>query len=340
MEDVANLAGVSRTTVSFILNNQPNANIPDITRQKVLQAAQELNYIPNVQALNLARGRTMMVALVVRQTSEQHSADVFLGEFIRGTTQVIEAEGYHLLVHAAEPNATQSTYGQLARTRKVDGLLISSPLINDPEIELLHQEDTPIVLHGATNIQDIASVDVDNRQGAYTAVRYLIDLGHQRIGHISNAPFTYTSSGDRLLGYRQALAESGIPFDEDLVYAGEFTASSGYGPMRSLLEQLQPPTAVFIGSDVVALGALEVLHTRGLMIPNDISLVSFDDTFISRYLRPSLTTVRLPAFELGSSAGRMLMNILNRVTLPSLHILLPTELVIRHSTALFSNGKY
>lgn len=338
MEDVARLAGVSRTTVSFILNDQPNINIPDTTRQRVLQAAQELNYIPNVQALNLARGRTMMVALVVRQTSEQHSADMFLGEFIRGTTQVIEAEGYHLLVHAAEPNAVHSTYGQLTRTRKVDGLLISSPLVNDPEIALLHREDTPMVLHGATDIPDIASVDVDNTQGALKAVRYLLELGHRRIGHISNAPFTYSSSQDRLDGYRQALAGMGIAYDERLVCAGEFTAQSGRAPMQHLLDLAEPPTAVFIGSDVVALGAMEVIFERGLAIPEDISIVSFDDTFISRYLRPALTTVHLPAYSLGRNAGEMLLNILNRVSLPTLHVLLPTELVIRNSTAPLSNG--
>src|SRR6185295_17180002 len=111
------------------------------------------------------------------------SADLFMGEFIRGAMRMIEAEDYHLLVHAAQPDDLESTYGKLVRTRKVDGLLISSPLVNDPEVKLLHEEGTPIVLHGALDTGDIPSVDVDNTQGAYRAVQHLISLGHQRIGH-------------------------------------------------------------------------------------------------------------------------------------------------------------
>jgi DNA-binding LacI/PurR family transcriptional regulator len=145
MLDVAKKAGVSQTAVSFVLNNVPDASIPATTRARILQAARELNYIPNVQALNLARGSTMMIALIVRQTSEQMSADLFMGEFIRGAIRVMEAQDYHLLVHASEPDDHQGTYGKLVRTRKVDGLLISSPLVNDPEVRLLHEEGTPIV---------------------------------------------------------------------------------------------------------------------------------------------------------------------------------------------------
>lgn len=334
MADVARAAGVSRTTVSFVLNDSPNTNIPEPTRQRILQAARELNYIPNIQALNLAKGRTMMIALVVRQTPEQMSADAFLGEVIRGATRHLEAEGYHLLVHAAEPGAPHnSTYGQLVRTRKVDGLIIASPLINDPEVKLLHEEGTAIVLHGAPDTTDIASVDVDNTQGAYTAVQHLLDLGHRRIGHISNAPFSYTSSRDRLDGYRQALADAGIAYDHELVYPGEFTDASSYEPMNRLLDLPEPPTAVFIGSDVVALGAIDAIHNRGLRIPEDISVIGFDDVLPGKYLRPALTTVHLPAYDLGRQAGEMILRIISGESLPSLRVLLPTNLIIRSSTA-------
>jgi LacI family transcriptional regulator len=334
MEDVARAAGVSRTTVSFVLNDIPHTNIPDVTRQRILQAARDLQYTPNIQALNLAKGRTMMAALVVRQTPEQMSADAFLGEVIRGATSHIEAEGYHLLVHAAEPGAPRnSTYGQLVRTGKVDGLIIASPLINDPEVKLLHEEGTPVVLHGAPDTDDIPSVDVDNTQGAYTAVRHLLDLGHRRIGHISNAPFSYTSSRDRLTGYRQALEDAGIACDEALVYAGNFTDASGYEPMNRLLDLPEPPTALFIGSDVVALGALDAIHSRGLRIPDDLSVIGFDDVLLGRYLRPPLTTIHLPAYELGREAGAMILRIMSGEPLPSRKVLLPTQLLIRNSTA-------
>jgi LacI family transcriptional regulator len=334
MADVARAAGVSRTTVSFVLNDNPHTNIPDSTRQRILQAARELQYAPNTQALNLAKGQTMMVALVLRQTREQMSADAFLGEVVRGVTHHIEAGGYHLLVHAAEPGTPNShTYGELVRTHKVDGLIIASPLINDPEVKLLYAEGTPIVLHGATDSTDIACVDVDNRQGAYAAVRHLIDLGHRRIGHISNAPFSYTSSRDRLAGYRQALADAGMVYDEELVHSGEFTDASGYPPMQCLLDLPQPPTAVFVGSDVVALGAIDAIHSRGLHIPDDISVVGFDDVSLGKYLRPALTTVHLPAYDLGRQAGEMILDIVRGLPLPASQVRLPTELVIRSSTA-------
>jgi len=333
MEDVARAAGVSRTAVSFVLNDIPEANIPEITRQRILQAARELDYIPNAQALNLVTGKTMMIALVVRQTSEQMSADAFLGEIIRGTTRSIETEGYHLLVHAVEPNApNNTTYGQLVRTRKVDGLLIASPLVNDPEVKLLHDEGTPIVLHGATDFTDIPSVDVNNTQGAYTAVRHLIDLGHRRIGHISNAPFSYTSARDRLAGYQQALADAGIQYDPQLVYPGAFTDTSSYEPMQRMLDLPEAPTAVFIGSDLVALGALQAIHHRGLTIPDDFSVIGFDDVLIGKYLQPPLTTIHLPAYDLGQQLGQMILTSIRGETFPTLRALLPTELVIRQST--------
>ncbi|MBZ0274793.1 MAG: LacI family transcriptional regulator [Anaerolineae bacterium] len=332
MADVAHLAGVSRTAVSFVLNNIPNANIPEATRQRILQAAQELHYVPSQRGLNLVIGKAMLVALIVRQSSEQMSADAFQGEFVRGVTSVIEPEGYHLLIHAAEPNSPISTYGELVRTGKVDGLLIASPLIADPDVRLLHSEGTPLVLHGS-QLGDIASVDVDNRQGAYTAVRHLIQLGHTRIGHISNAPFSYRSSRDRLDGYCEALREANIVCEDVLMQEGSFTASSGFTPMQRLLALPEPPTAVFVGSDVVGLGAIEAIRQRGLHVPGDISLVGFDDILLSRYLDPPLTTVHVPAYELGQEAGILLLTLIRGEMPPHLKVVLPTEMVVRRSTA-------
>ncbi|MFN8373766.1 MAG: LacI family DNA-binding transcriptional regulator [Anaerolineae bacterium] len=201
MQDIAKAAGVSRTTVSFVLNDLPDANIPETTRQRVMQVARELDYTPNAIALNLARGKAMTIGLIVRQTAEQMSIDSFIGQVILGVMRVVEAKGYHLLIHAVDPTASGSqTYVELVRTRKVDGLLISSPLANDPEIQMLHEEGTPVVVHGAADLSDVPSVDVDNVQGAYIAVTHLLELGHRRIGHITNASLKYTSSRDRLNG--------------------------------------------------------------------------------------------------------------------------------------------
>ncbi len=333
MGDVAKEAGVSRTTVSFILNQNRAVNISQATRDRVLAAAQRLNYTPDAAALNLVTGRTLMIGLVVRQTAAQMSADAFIGPFIWGATQAIEPQGYHLLIHASQPDVPPSAYSALVRTRKVDGLLITSPLIRDPEIQALHDEGTPIVIHGAADLPGIPRVDVDNAQGACAAVQHLLDLGHRRIGHISNAPFSYTSSRDRLKGYQQALEAAGLPYDPDLVQIGAFTDASGWEPMCRLLDLEDPPTAVFVGSDVVALGAIDAIHSRGLHIPDDISVVGFDDVLLGKYLRPPLTSVHLPAYELGQQAGEMIIYIIRGETLLSSSVLLPTRLTIRSSTA-------
>ncbi len=337
MQDIAKAAGVSRTTVSFVLNEIADANIPENTRQRVLQVARDLDYTPNAIALNLARGKAMTVGLIVRQTAEQMSIDAFIGQVILGVMHVVEAEGYHLLIHAVDPTASGTqTYVELVRTRKVDGLLISSPLASDPEIKMLHDEGTPIVVHGAADLADVPSVDVDNVQGAYAAVKHRVDLGQRRIGHITNAPFNYTSSRDRCNGYRQALKDSGIAYDTSLVYEGAFTDDSGAAPMRALLDLPDPPTAVFIGSDMVALGAVGAIHARGLHIPNDISVIGFDDLTFSQYLQPPLTTIHLPPYDLGRLGGETLLSIISGTSPDAQRLLLPTEIRVRGTTAAYS----
>jgi DNA-binding LacI/PurR family transcriptional regulator len=164
-------------------------------------------------------------------------------------------------------------------------------------------------------------------------------LGHRRIGHISNAPFSYTSSRDRLAGYRQALTEAGIVYDSELVHAGAFTDNSSYEPMCRLLQLPDPPSAVFIGSDVVALGAIDAIHSRGLRIPDDISVIGFDDVALGKYLRPALTTVHLPAYDLGRKASEVILQIIHGQPLHTIQVRLPTELVIRDSTASCGSGR-
>jgi LacI family transcriptional regulator len=333
MSDVAKAAGVSRTTVSFVLNNTPDSSIAEATRQRILQVAHELDYAPNTQALSLATGKTMMIALVLRKTARQVAGDAFLSELIEGAIQALEPQGYHLMIHTTQPNRPSSTYRDLVRTRKVDGLLISAPMVHDPEIRLLHDEGTPIVLNGATDDPDIPSVDVDNRQGAYVAVQHLVTLGHRRIGHISNAPFSYTAACERLDGYRLALSEAGIDYDEALVRAGNFTDESGYSPMLALLDLNEPPTGVFVGSDTVALGAYMAMRDRGLSVPQDISIIGFDNMPVGKYLQPALTTVHLPASDIGQQAAALLLDVIGEQTPSEVKVSLPTSLIVRSSTA-------
>ncbi len=329
MREVAELAGVSRTTVSFVLNNTPHTNISPETRRRVFEAARRLNYVPDSKAVTLVTGRTHMLGLVMRQTPWQIYADAFLGNVLLGLSSAIEFAGYHVLVH---PLTSDMSYDQLARSQKVDGLILSGPMVKEPELASLHAEGTPVVVQGTTEPRDIPSVDVDNAHAARLAVEHLLRLGHRRIGHITNAPLAYAAAQDRLMGYRQALGMAGVPFDERRVREGNFTDESGAAAMTALLDLPDPPTAVFIASDVVALGALQAIRERGLCVPDDISLVGFDDIPLVRHLDPALTTIHLPAFELGKRAGEMLLCLVWGQKLPQTRLLLETELIVRDST--------
>lgn len=328
MREVAKLAGVSRTTVSFVLNNTPNTNIPPETRRRVFEAARQLNYVPDAKALTLVTGRTQMLGLVMRQTPWQIYADAFLSNVLFGLSSAIEYAGYHVLVH---PVTDDISYTQLARSQKVDGLILSGPMVEEPELTALHAEGTPIVVQGTTMPRAVPSVDVDNEAAARAAVTHLLALGHRRIGHITNAPTVYAAAHDRLAGYCQALEAHGVPYDPRLVCEGDFTDDSGAAAMRALLDLDEPPTAVFVASDVVALGALQVIRERGRQVPEDISLVGFDDIPLVSHLDPGLTTIHLPAFELGQRAGEMLLSLVWGNTLEQTRVLLDTELVVRGS---------
>jgi DNA-binding LacI/PurR family transcriptional regulator len=330
--DVARAAGVSRTTVSFVLNNTPDMRISEETRQRVLAAARKLNYHRDAAGRRLATGKTHVLGLVISQSPDRVAADAFLPQVMHGLQQAAHQRGYHILFHAQEPGQDHLIYTDLVRERHVDGIVLSGPRTDDAELVKLHREGVPIVLLGQLPETSIPFVDVDNVGGARMAVKHLLDLGHTRIGIITNAPVTYTASRDRLAGYKSALKAHGIKFDKALVCMGDFTEASGEAAMRRIFETSPRPTAVFVASDVVALGALRTIKARKLHVPNDISLVGFDDVPLASYVEPPLTTIRLPAYELGWDAGERLIHLIDGEELPTPGILLETKLVVRGST--------
>lgn len=330
--DVATEAGVSRTTVSFVLNGKTDVKIPDETRQRVLSAAQRLGYHPHAPARQLAGGRSHIIALVLRQTSEQIAGDAILVETLRGLAAAARSEGFRVLVEPLAPDDTDATYTSLLRAQHADGLVVSGPRVDDPSLGALIADDFPIVIQGALPGVAVASVDVDNVAGAHGAVEHLLALGHRRIACITNAPVVYTAAQERLEGYRQALTAAGLPTPDELVAVAAFDAPSGHAAMVELLERDVGFDAVFVASDVVALGAIGALRGAGLRVPTDVSVVGFDDIALAGYFDPPLTTVRLPAFELGQAAGRALLDRITYQTMPS-RTLLPTELIVRASTA-------
>jgi len=330
MQDIAKRCGVSRTTVSFVLNEVPNVHISEETRRRVLETARQLDYHPDAVARKLASGRVRTIAVVLRQHPYQVSEDAFLPEVLRGVGQVARQYSYHILYEPLDPT-DPITYGDLVREKHADGIILSGPRADDQELERAHRDGVPLVLLGQMPGMDIPFVDVDNVKAARTAVAHLLALGHRRIAMITHASLNYTASRDRLTGYRQALETAGLTYDERLVRYGDFTAASGARAMAELLSLSPLPTAVFVASDVVACGALQVIKERGLRVPDDLALVSFDDIPLARYLDPPLTTVRLPAYGLGWAAAEQLIRLLEGEEVTERQILLETELVVRES---------
>ena len=330
-QQVAELARVSRSTVSFVLNDVPGMHIREETRQRVLEAARQLNYHPDATARRMVSGQTRVIGFVLRQNPTQAFADHFLPQVLYGLSQTATSRGYHVLIEPISPEDTTGAYIKLIRERHVDGIVLSGPRSDDQELLTIRAEGASIVLLGQLPGSGIPFVDVDNVGGAEMATRHLIQLGHHRIAMVTNAPPAYTASVDRLSGYRRALQAAGIAYHQSLVRNGHFTPESGYNAMNELLSSEPLPTAVFVASDTVALGVLQAIRQHGQSVPDDIALVGFDDIPLAGFLDPPLTTVRLPAFSLGKGAAELLIRILNNQNGYTPEVLLETELVVRVS---------
>lgn len=331
-QDVADLAGVSRTTVSFVLNNIHRFSIRPETAEKVRSAARELGYYPNASAKALASNQTKSIGLILTRSPEYIASDPFLPQILSGTLDVAKQHSLSLLVEWVEPGEQLETYLQLTRAHHIDGMILMTPRTDDTGIEALQEADIPVVVMGYIPGSTLHSVDVDNLGAAQKAVEYLISLGHRQIACITNAAIPYTSAAQRLSGYRQALEAAGITYDPDLVREGDFGGQSGYKQMKSLLESGKKFSAAFIASDAVALGAYNAIREAGLTIPGDISIVGFDDLLLSSFISPSLTTIRMPAREIAQDSCYLLMRLMKREFPESRTISLPTELIVREST--------
>jgi len=330
--DVAVRAGVSRTTVSFVLNNVKEANISEETRQRVLAAAEELQYVPDAAAQALASGRTRTLGMVFR-TYSHNTADLAHMQILQGLMDIASQSGIRLLVDMVNEGDTADVYVSLSRNKRIDGLILSDPRVDDHALYDLLKDDFPVVLLGDLPGVKVSSVEFDNRGGARSGVEHLVSLGHKQIGFIGYAPLPFTGVTERLAGYRDALDAAGIALDEQLIrYADNHYTGSCFSSTLSLLDASDPPTAIFVSSDVLAFEALAAIHQRGLRIPDAISVLGFDDNPLSRYANPPLTSVYLPFEEMGRRAGKMLLDLLLNPDEPKRQIRLETQLVVRASS--------
>ena len=329
--DVAKEAGVSRTTVSFVLNNVSEISISEATRKRVLEAAEKLNYHPDASGRKLVSGKSFTIGLVLQQSPDQVFADAFLLQVMIGIEQAVARRGFHVLLKPLDPN-NRFGYSQLISENHVDGIILSGPRQDDGEIIKRHNEGFPIILMGQLAGSGIPFVDVNAIEGAAAATRHLIELGHTSIGMITNAPLEYTSAQQRRQGFLRALEQAGIQPNESLIREGAYTPASGFLAMTELLKTSPLPTAIFVASDVVATGAIQAIKKAHKRIPQDIALVGFDDIPMAAFFDPPLSTIRLPAFSLGWEAGERLVRLILGEDLDKQGVLLNTELVVREST--------
>lgn len=329
--DVAKKSGVSRSTVSFVLNDIPGIRISPETRQRVLDAAHELGYHPDSAGRKLASGRSNTIGLVLRQSREQVFADALLPKVVLGVGQAAAQYGFQILLNAVEPEDTNG-YIRLIQENHVDGIILSGPQQNDLEIIHLYKEGFPIILMGQLPNSPLPFVDIDAIAGSQRAVSHLIELGHRRVAMITNAPLEYTSAQQRFAGYERALKQAGLAIDPELLKAGAYTPQSGYAAMQELLQCTPRPTAVFVASDVVAVGAIQAVKEAGLRIPEDIAIVGFDDIPLAEFFDPPLTTIRIPSYGLGWAASESLVKLIHDKNLDQPEIFLDSELIVRQSS--------
>jgi LacI family transcriptional regulator len=324
---VAERAGVSISTVSRVLNNQPLVKAE--TKARVLQAMEALGYRPSACARGLAANTTGTIAVVFPKLSGP-----FFSALIHGAEIAASESGYHLLIYGAAGaalGADNQTLGML--TTKVDGLILASPGVSRCYIRDLQRQNLPVVVLGqepSGSDSPVDSIQPDNVGGAEEAVTHLIGHGCRRIAMIKG-PAARTHASDREQGYRKALQEHGLPCYAELIVTGSFSEKSGYTAMQHLLRQDPIPDAVFAASDQMAIGAMAAIHESGLRVPEDIALVGFDDIETAQYAHPPLTTVHQDLLGQGQLAVNLLLARISGTESTVETRVLPAALVIRRS---------
>lgn len=316
--DVARLANVSVSTVSRILNG--SARVSAEKRDAVESAIRTLDFRPNLFARGLKVGTTMTVGVLTQDIESP-----FFTRVMRGVEDALSGTGYAPIIVSGHWDAREEEERvRLLMARRVDGIVIITGRLEDATVRELAQRQ-PIVMAGReVEARNVRSVYFDQEYGGYLATRHLLSMGHRRIAFISGVR-DHMDAQRRFAGYCRALQEAGLAYEEALVQQGDFTESGGVLAMTRLLDSQQHFTAVFAANDQTALGAHLVMHRRGIRVPDDVSLVGFDDLPVAAYLTPPLTTVRQPLFEMGSYCGatllRMLGNPMRERELPGLELI-------------------
>lgn len=334
LEEVAQLAGVSRSTVSRVINHSPRVS-PD-TRATVWEAIKASGYQPHAAARSLVTNRTRIIGLLIPEAVATLFSDPFFLLLIQGITGACNDHHYHLMLSVFSGHEDEEDpYRRVVGSGYLDGVIVASTTLDDPLIPRLLQDRIPFVSVGRYPDHRVSYVDVDNVGGARKAVEHLLESGHQRIATISG-PRRMIAGTDRLKGYHEALESHGLSIDDSLVIEGDFTEEGGRRAMQSLLPQ--DPDAVFVASDTMALGALKALRAEGFGVPDDIALVGFDDMPYAATAAPPLTTLRQPIQRIGSLALEALLDVIEDDLHRVRRVVVPTELVVRASCGAKQTG--
>ncbi|HVW18194.1 MAG TPA: LacI family DNA-binding transcriptional regulator [Solirubrobacteraceae bacterium] len=329
LEAVGRAAGVSRATVSRVVNGSPKVS-PE-AREAVQRAIAELGYTPNRAARSLVTRRTDTIALLLSEPEARVFADPFFAAMMRGITAVTAEVDVNVVLLVAQDEAEHERARRYLRRDHVDGVVLMSLHGDDPLPTLLEEAGVPTVQVGRPmGDADVCYVDADNRGGARTAVEHLLGGGRRRIATIAG-PASMCAGIDRLAGYGDALRAAGLALEPALVEHGDFDEDSGHAAMRRLLEREPGIDGVFAASDLMAVGALRAIRESGREVPSDVAVVGFDNSPVARHALPPLTTIRQPLDEMSRHAAELLLRRVRGEDGGARQVVCPTELVLRDS---------
>ncbi|WP_240417442.1 catabolite control protein A [Paenibacillus periandrae] len=329
--DVAREAGVSMATVSRVVNNNPN--VKPQTRKKVFEAIERLGYRPNAVARGLASKKTTTVGVVIPDIS-----NTIFSELARGIEDIANMYHYNIILCNADKKKDKEI--RVINTlleKQVDGLLFMGGAVTDEHLQAFKTSSVPIVLCATKDDNNaFASVDIDHEQAAFDAVNLLIQNGHRNIAMISGTLQDPANGFARYQGYKRALEAADIPLREDYVRIGNYRYESGLEVAKHFLELSERPTAIFAATDEMAIGAMHTLLDSGLRVPEDVSVISVDNIRMASMVRPQLTTVAMPMYDIGAVSMRLLTKLMNKETKDAselMQVILPHELIHRNSVA-------
>ncbi|MFB4210615.1 catabolite control protein A [Shouchella sp. JSM 1781072] len=325
--DVAREAGVSMATVSRVVNGNPN--VKPTTRKKVLEAIERLGYRPNAVARGLASKRTTTVGVIIPDISS-----IFFSELARGIEDIATMYKYNIILCNSDQNKDKEIH--LINTlleKQVDGIVFMGGEITDEHAEQFKRSPVPIVLAATLDSEkSFPSVNIDYTKAAEDVIQYLIDKGHERIGMLSGSLEDPINGYQKFAGYRSALEKNNIEFDEDLIVIGDYSYDSGIEAMDSFVEVSKKPTAIFASNDEMALGVIHGIQDKGLNVPGDYEVVGFDNTRLATMVRPTLSTVVQPLYDIGAVSMRLLTKLMNKEEVSESTVTLPHRIESRDST--------